>query len=282
MTTPRATATGLTDIVVPSCRGTDTSRTIPTAVGLGRRLDLPVRSFHYSPDGSTIAATELCRGSSTEERPVRGRGSCGGATVRWSSSLLVRLAGSRRNRLKSARRRLPLSDLPGAELVIGPMADLPSHDGWQRLVVPIDGSPETDALVPIAASWATAYGFELSLVGVLVPEPPPSRDDREPGRERFLVDPLGHLHHVIDAYGIAPTRPLVQVVADRLDASVAVAGHVRHEHSAVLLIPTTRQRTHWFRDDRSPRAFVKRSPAPVLTVHSSPRPVDSAAIASHP
>ena len=277
---PASHSAGLTDVLVPACGGTDASRAIAAAVALGRRLDLPVRSFEYKRDRSVIASDELGFGSDAAARSMDGRRS--GVSIHWSSSLLVRLAERRQRRLSSEPRILPPGCEPAADVTFGPRASDTSQQDWQRLVVPIDGSTETDALVPIAASWAAAYGFELLLVGVVVPEPPPVREGRQPRRHRFIADPLRHLLHLVETYGITDTEPLVQIIGDRLSASVALADHLRDEQASVLLVPATHRRTHWFRDDRSPRAFLKRSPVPVLTVHSPTGSTTPVANSPHP
>ena len=228
----------LTDVLVPACSGTDAGQAISTAVGIGRRLDLPVRSFEVAPDGSAIATKELRCGSSTAPRQAGGRGS-DAAPLRWSSSLLVQLMGTPRRRGRLARHGLPSEVDPYADMMIGPACADSSHETWRQLVVPIDGSAEADAVAPIAASWATAYGLELSLVGVVVPEPPPLREGRDAGRHRFLVDPIGHLHDLVDMHQINHTQPLLRIIVDRLSASAAIADHLRKERSTVLVVPAS-------------------------------------------
>jgi nucleotide-binding universal stress UspA family protein len=65
------------------------------------------------------------------------------------------------------------SDVP--VLLVGPRATLGEAPA-KRLVVCVDGSPESEGLVPVAAAWASALGLAMSIVTVAEPVPESVRE----------------------------------------------------------------------------------------------------------
>ncbi len=78
-------------------------------------------------------------------------------------------------------------------LLVGPHV-LPQRGWpWQELAVCVDGSPASEALLPVAAEWADEPGNDEGSARLLPPSPLPRRQLRSERRGRSRFD-LGHGH----------------------------------------------------------------------------------------
>ncbi|HEV7861467.1 MAG TPA: universal stress protein [Acidimicrobiia bacterium] len=154
-------------------------------------------------------------------------------------------------------------------VVVGPHPD--EHPGGHGVMVAVDETPASAALLPIGVGWAALLGEPLTVTTVAEPVPPPLRPDH-PTRRRFgpdadvdaflegLVGPLHQQGHKVDALPlydpISPASGLELHLRDNPATMVVVASHARTGPTRIV-----------FGSDSA--SIVRRSPSPVLVV---PRP----------
>lgn len=160
-------------------------------------------------------------------------------------------------------------------VVVGPHPDehpgVLGVPGGLGVIVAVDESPASAALVPIGLGWARLVDEPLTVATVAEPVPPPVRPDH-PARRRFgpdgdveafldsLVAPHRQQGHKVEALAlydpISPASGLEAYLRDNPATLVIVASHARTGPTRIV-----------FGSEAS--AIVRRSPSPVLVV---PRP----------
>ncbi|MEA3215313.1 MAG: hypothetical protein QOJ19_1469 [Acidimicrobiia bacterium] len=154
-------------------------------------------------------------------------------------------------------------------VVVGPHPD--EHPGGHGVMVAVDDTPVSAALLPIGLGWAGLLGEPLTVTTVAEPVPPPVRPDR-PARRRFgpdgdveaflegLIAPLRQQGHKVDALAlydpVSPAAGLELHLRDHPATMVVVASHARTGPTRMVFGSVA-------------AAIVRRSPSPVLVV---PRP----------
>jgi nucleotide-binding universal stress UspA family protein len=158
-----------------------------------------------------------------------------------------------------------LSITPGSVVLVGPACDplgLAQRRG-AALVVGYDGSPESDALVPVTAEWARLLGLEMHLVAVVHHDGLQVGDEPATpvrGRAHELVDDLntqGLPARSAFPHHVDPARGLIRYAEEQHTTLIAVAsrGHhaglfegalgevglrvVRHAAAPVLIVRTS-------------------------------------------
>jgi nucleotide-binding universal stress UspA family protein len=145
---------------------------------------------------------------------------------------------------------------PGAPLAAG------------RLVACVDGSPSSETVLPVAASWAAALDLALTVLTVAEPIPEPMRPGsswrRAIGPDGVPEDYVGRLAERWGAVG-RPARG--QVAYDPVNAADGVAAAIEAEPAALVAV-TTHARSGIRRAalGSAAAAIVHRSTAPVLVV----------------
>lgn len=66
----------------------------------------------------------------------------------------------------------------------------------RRVLVPVDGSPLAEAVLPFVAAWAAPLGLEIVLVSVVPRVPPPLAE----GAPEVIIDTMERLRMETDAY----------------------------------------------------------------------------------
>jgi nucleotide-binding universal stress UspA family protein len=154
-------------------------------------------------------------------------------------------------------------------VIVGPHPD--EHPGGHGVVVAVDDSPASAALLPIGVGWAGLLGEPLTVTTVAEPVPPPVRPDH-PTRRRFgpdgdveaflegLVAPIhqqGHKAEALALYDpISPASGLDLYLRGNPATMVVVASHAQSGPTRIVF-------------GSEAAAIVRRSPSPVLVV---PRP----------
>jgi nucleotide-binding universal stress UspA family protein len=153
------------------------------------------------------------------------------------------------------------SDVPA--LLVGPRATL-GETQTKRLVVCVDGTPESEGLVTVAAAWASALGLAISIVTVAEPVPESVREHGHYGRmfgpdidgDQYIAGLVGQWRDRIP--GIDGTA-----IYNPVTVGGAVVEHLETEPPALVLLGT-RARTGL------PRLVLGSVAATV--VHESPCP----------
>lgn len=154
----------------------------------------------------------------------------------------------------------------GPVLLVGPaVATRPQARGG--VAVCVDGSPESEAVIPVAAAWAAALGVGLQVVTVAEPVP---ESVRQPGHYPRLHGPHGDADAYVEALASAWSGDVPvtgRVLYDPVDVDGALADAFAADPPDLVVMGT-----------RSPRglrrlifgstaaALSHRSPAPVLVV----------------
>ena len=154
-------------------------------------------------------------------------------------------------------------------VIVGPHPD--EHPGGHGVMVAVDDTPASAALVPIGLGWAGLVDEPLTVTTVAEPVPPPLRPGH-PARRRFgpdgdveaflegLVAPVRQQGHKVEALPlydpISPASGLELYLRDNPATMVVVASHARTGPTRIVF-------------GSEAAAIVRRSPSPVLVV---PRP----------
>lgn len=152
----------------------------------------------------------------------------------------------------------------GPVLVVGPHVDAPRFTG--PVLVPVDGSSESEAAIPLGVAWATELGVSCWLAHVSEPVTGRSSDLIDTAYVARLAKRIeqttGHSVEFDELHGTDPVRTVADF-ARRLDAG--------------LIVATTHGRTGWSRltSGSVSSGFVRDASCPVLE-QRLPRPSSSA------
>jgi nucleotide-binding universal stress UspA family protein len=147
-------------------------------------------------------------------------------------------------------------------LVIGPGLAPAPHRTWSRMLVCLDGSPTSGAIVPIARAWALELGLQLHLLHIAYPlGNRQAGDGRAPEEERAAIEQLIVVADSLRGEGIDvgweveehtdTASGIVEELQRGLFDLVALASHGRTGLARLLAGSVTTD-------------VVRRSPAPVL------------------
>jgi nucleotide-binding universal stress UspA family protein len=157
------------------------------------------------------------------------------------------------------------SELP--TLLIGPRATV-DETGSKRLVACVDGTPASEALIPVAAAWATALGLAMSIVTVAEPVP---ESIREAGRYARMfgpdIDADRYVADLVDQWRDRVPAVDGTAIYDPVTVAGGLVDHLERE-GAVLVVLGTRARTGLPRLvlGSVAAAVVHESPVPALVV----------------
>lgn len=270
-------------ILVPLDGSSFSERAVPVAARLAGKLDAELLLFSAVPDADDVAARqrELAAVAPPGPGPVRrsvvvsldpagaihealrrvGRERALACMASHGRSRSAALVGSVATEVV-ARGHDPL-------LIVGPHPD--EHPGGHGVMVAVDDTPASAALVPIGLGWAELLDEPLTVTTVAEPVPPPVRPDQPP-RRRFgpdgdveafleqLVEPARRQGHKVETLAlydpISPASGLELYLRDNPVTMVVVASHARTGPTRIVF-------------GSEAAAIVRRSPSPVLMV---PRP----------
>jgi nucleotide-binding universal stress UspA family protein len=265
---------------------------VPTARALANRLAAELVTVSVAGDAATAAqlraqAAEALGVRDADERVHVAAGDPAEAIVARAaelSSCVVCMSTRGHGRIRGtvigsvARAVLQSSDAP--VVAVGPAADRPPAlvgrrdrrpTGWPeplsvpRLVACVDGSRESEAVLPVAVRWAVALDMTLSLVTVADDALPPLRGER-PNR-LGPPDPTGYMNGLVDRMrGRVPGIDAV-VVRSPFGVARAIQDHVT-ERPAGLIALTAHGRSGFdrLRLGATSADIVRTSALPVLVV----------------
>jgi len=257
-------------MIVPVDGSDDSWRAVDVAVALGRRGDAPVDVVEvvfteYDLDEAKLRLSSRLvqhdtQGVTISTRAILGKSAAEAiaAEVDMHPEALVVMASHGRGRsaalLGSVAEKL-LQKIYGPILVVGPRATLSRFQGL--VVVTVDGSAESEAVLPLAAAWAIELRVAPWIIAVAEPDTVAPSDVSEsayPARlARKLSAASGHDVHFEMLHG--------KHVADAV-ASFAASS------KASLIVASTHGRTGLARFviGSTAAGFVHDAPCPVLLV----------------
>lgn len=205
--------------------------------------------------------------------------------ARELESCLVCMAPHGRGRLGGAvlgsvaRAILPST---GSIIAVGPMADQPMWSvpppQWPtplttpRVVACVDGSPESEAVLPVAAGWARALDMSLTILSFIDDAPAPLRPQPPTDQYGSTDDPRAYLRDLAARWQDEVTDIHPLVIPEPIGPASGLRQYLAR-HPAGLVAVATSGRTGWRRLLRGSAAdqMVRASTAPCLVV-PQPRP----------
>lgn len=147
-------------------------------------------------------------------------------------------------------------------LMVGPELDLDPDHSWGRMLVCLDGSATSAAIVPVVRSWALELELELHLLHVAYPLGDPLAGElRIPDEEEAATEQLTAVADALRAEGIATTWE----VDEDTHAASGIVAKLRHRAFDLVAL-ATHGRTGLARLLAGSVAteVVRRAPAPAL------------------
>lgn len=257
------TAVDIRHVIVPTDGTEHAAAALPTARALAARLDAALVEVSFDTDD---AAQDIVERAATLEPSVvvmgsRARGRLAGALRRSVARDVLRSAGApmivvgphadRPPTLVGRRRRRPLL--------------WPTPLSTPRLVAAVDGSPESERVVPVAARWATALGMRLAIVTVAEDVARGPSGDR---RNRFgPEDPERYVSALAARWDEVLPGTTGEVLWDPIGAASGLRSHLAVEPAGLLAIATpVREGMERFRLGSTAADIVRVSSVPVLAV----------------
>jgi nucleotide-binding universal stress UspA family protein len=154
----------------------------------------------------------------------------------------------------------------GPVLLVGPAVPAPPVTG-RGLAVCVDGSPESEAIMPVAVGWAGALSIGVSVLTVAEPVP---ESVRQPGLYPRLHGPRGDADAYVAALASrwnAQVPVMGRAIYDPVDVGGALAAAFAAEPPDLVVMGT--RSPHGLRRlifGSTAAALSHRSPAPVLVV----------------
>lgn len=154
----------------------------------------------------------------------------------------------------------------GPVLLVGPKV-LPTASADHRLVACVDGTTESEGIVPIAIAWAAALHRDLTIMTVAEPVP---ESLRHPDTYPRMHGPHGDADGYVDSLATAWSGPVTvtgEVVYDPVDVDGAIVGALAGDPAGLVVMGTRRpQGLRRLVFGSTAAAVAHRSPAPVLVV----------------
>lgn len=154
----------------------------------------------------------------------------------------------------------------GPVLLVGPNLR-PGAPAGRRLVACVDGSIESEGIVPTAVAWAVALRSAVTIVTVAEPVP---ESVRHPGTYPRMHGPHGDADAYVGSLAAACSGPVPvegKVIYDPVDVDGAIVGALAGDPAGLVVMGTRRpQGLRRLVFGSTAAAVAHRSPAPVLAV----------------
>ncbi len=153
-------------------------------------------------------------------------------------------------------------------LFVGRTYDPERAGPTDRIVVPVDGTTASEAIIDWAARLALALNVELQLVTVVEPAPPPARVDAMPSRRHGPPgDEKTYITQLVERHRRPGLALDGQVVYDPISPATGLAAALGARPGAVVALTTRAEEgIDRLRHGSAASAIIGRSPAPVLVV----------------
>ncbi|MEO8697139.1 MAG: universal stress protein [Acidimicrobiales bacterium] len=237
---------------------------IPTARVLAERFDAELHTISVAEAGGGDADRLLAFGSIAlgvdvgDARAVVVTGDPAEGIVQRAEELgacLVCLSTHGRGRLSGAfvgsvaRSVLRLSR--DAVVAVGPLADRP---GWspspnwppplsvRRIVVCVDGSANSEEVLPVASAWARALGMSMTIVTVIEDAPAPLRPDRGAGQYGAGRDVDAYVEDLVKQWQATAPNVNGEVIKDPISVASGLRTYLDQKPAGLVAV-TTHART---------------------------------------
>lgn len=136
-----------------------------------------------------------------------------------------------------------------------------------RMIACVDGSAESETVIPVAAVWAKALDMSLTVATVAEPIPPPMDDRRWHRHIGPHADAEKYIAEVLDRFSRTAEGATGQVIYDPISAGDGLRTYLEREPAGMLAV-TTHARSGLERVLLGAGAanIIVQSPVPVLVV----------------
>lgn len=136
-----------------------------------------------------------------------------------------------------------------------------------RLVACLDGGPDAEQVLPVAARWADAFGMDLSLITVAEPTPDPVRPESTGFRRHGPDHPEAYLTEAAGRVERVSGEVTTHVVYDPIAPADGVAAHLREAPATLVAISShARSGLQMAMLGSDASRIVRHAPVPVLVV----------------
>lgn len=158
-----------------------------------------------------------------------------------------------------------LTTARGPVVMVGPEADSGAMSSGGPILACVDGSRASEAILPIATSWAAALHLPLTIATVAEPVPEPSEGHRYVRAHGPDINADRYLDRLAEQWRIPGLQVTTAAVYDPIGPAEGLGNHLA-DHSATLLALTTHARTGIARAvlGSATARIVRASPVPVL------------------
>lgn len=277
-------------LLVPLDGTTSALAALPTAHALAARFGAEVHAVSVAKD-STAVESLLNVGRVAVEAPigadrvvvvedVEPAAAIIQRAKELGSCLVVMSAGGRGRvggALLGSVTRSVLTEV-GPVVALGPLADrpvwTPPPASWRpalsvpRIVACVDGSPGSEAVLPVASSWAQRLGMTLSIVMFVEDGPTPLRAPEGAARYGFTHDPSEYLQHLVAQWqaGISDTDALV--LREPIGPGSGIRLHLSNRPAGLVAVSTqARSGMRRILGGAAADKIIRSSVAPCLVVH---------------
>lgn len=268
-------------ILVPLDGSPFAERALPVARWLAESLDVPVHLVQVvAPGEDTGPASSYMDTTARRHDAASGDvvpdDDVAGAIVRALDGdlpAIACLATHGRNRSSAVLGSVAadiVERVDDSVLLVGPQAATPR--GRRRLVAAVEGTPEDDEeIVETALGWAQATGWDLLILTVAEPTPPPYREDRPTRRARGPSDPEAYVDALVKRSSGSGVDVQGRVTYDPVSVRDGVVDTIGQDASLVVLGTHLRSRpARTLRGSHAAR-IIHDLPVPALLVPLSPR-----------
>ena len=155
-------------------------------------------------------------------------------------------------------------------ILVGPHFDAGRSLTDGPVLACVDGTPESESILPLAASWAVGLGVPLGISTVAEPLPAPLDDHRYRRHHGPEIDADVYVDQLVDGWRSKVPKVVGHAIYDPIGPAEGLAAYLKRRRAALIVI-NTRVRTGVARAVLGSEAarILSMSPVPVLMV---PRP----------
>jgi nucleotide-binding universal stress UspA family protein len=124
----------------------------------------------------------------------------------------------------------------GPVIAVGACARATVNDAAGRIVACVDGTRDSEAVLPVAASWARGLGVRLSIVTVAETTPSPTVPAAHRHRAYGPDDPDDYMSQVVERPELSALDVDGTVIWDRVSPHVGILTHLENRPATLLAL----------------------------------------------
>lgn len=258
---PALPALHVQNVLVPLDGSELALQAMPTARALAQRFDADLHTVTVADgDNDVMRARALASAAlgippEDERVSVVATGTPADVIVARAEELgssVVCMATHGRGRLSGALigsvARSVVQHSAGPVVALGPSADNP---GWSprprrwpeplsvaRIVGCVDGTEASEQVLPLAAAWARALDWTLTILTVVEDAPAPIGQDPGPSRYGDHADAGDYVEHLVEAWRSQVPDADGEVARDPIDVAGGIRAHLENRPAGLVAVTT--------------------------------------------